>query len=172
MFKGLCKFLFPVIFAATTSSYASELNLYSINTGSFVYHLTNNHGQYTEGFDNQFFSVERKFSKDSKYSLVAGTMKNSFDDRCVALGVRRDWVSNGSDLVFKGIYGYVGEFFFDAFRNCGDSGAYRTVRDATGIGFSPYIYHAAQYNITDFFGVEAGIILPSIFVVSMQWSFR
>ncbi len=27
---------------------ANELNLYSVNTGSYVYHLTNNHGQYTE----------------------------------------------------------------------------------------------------------------------------
>lgn len=27
---------------------ANELNLYSVNTGSYVYHLTNNHGQYTD----------------------------------------------------------------------------------------------------------------------------
>ena len=39
---------------------ASEINLYSINTGSYVYHLTGNHGQYTENFENNFFSVERK----------------------------------------------------------------------------------------------------------------
>ncbi|VTN98401.1 Uncharacterised protein [Klebsiella pneumoniae] len=30
---------------------ANELNLYSVNTGSYVYHLTNNHGQYTENFE-------------------------------------------------------------------------------------------------------------------------
>lgn len=47
---------------------AKEINLYSVNTGSYVYHLTNNHGQYTENFENHFFSVERKFSEDSKYS--------------------------------------------------------------------------------------------------------
>ncbi len=69
---------------------ANELNLYSVNTGSYVYHLTNNHGQYTENFENHFFSVERKFSADSKYSLLLGTMNNSFNDRCLALGVRRD----------------------------------------------------------------------------------
>ncbi|VFS41522.1 Uncharacterised protein [Serratia liquefaciens] len=34
---------------------ANELNLYSVNTGSYVYHLTNNHGQYTENFENHFF---------------------------------------------------------------------------------------------------------------------
>lgn len=33
---------------------ANELNLYSVNTGSYVYHLTNNHGQYTENFENHF----------------------------------------------------------------------------------------------------------------------
>lgn len=27
---------------------AGEINLYSINTGSFVYHTINNEGQYTE----------------------------------------------------------------------------------------------------------------------------
>ncbi len=49
---------------------AGEINLYSINTGSFVYHTINNEGQYTENFDNKFFSVERKFSEDSKYSIL------------------------------------------------------------------------------------------------------
>ena len=49
---------------------ADEINLYSINTGSYVYHLTHNRGQYTENFENKFISVERKFSDTSKYSLV------------------------------------------------------------------------------------------------------
>jgi len=42
---------------------ASELSLYSINTGSFVYHMTGNVGDYNEIFKNKFFSVERKFSQ-------------------------------------------------------------------------------------------------------------
>jgi hypothetical protein len=88
-----------------TLAQAKEINLYSMNTGSYVYHLTNNHGQYTENFENHFFSVERKFSEDSKYSLLIGTMNNSFDDRCLALGVRRDWYHNGSGWTFKGVYG-------------------------------------------------------------------
>ena len=99
-------------------------------------------------------------------------MKNSFDDRCIALGVRRDWASLGNGWVFKGIYGYVGEFFFDAFEDCGDHGSYKDFKDATGIGFSPYIYHGLQYNFTDYFGIESGIILPAVFVISVQWSFR
>ena len=143
-----------------TLAQAKEINLYSMNTGSYVYHLTNNHGQYTENFENHFFSVERKFSEDSKYSLLIGTMNNSFADRCLALGVRRDWYHNGS------------EFFFDAFEHCGDHGSYKDFKDATGIGFSPYIYHAIQYNFTDYFALESGIIIPSVFVISIQWSFR
>lgn len=158
-----------------TFSFADEINLYSVNTGSFVYHLTGNHGQYTEEFDNNYFSVERKFSEDSKYSLLVGTMKNSFDDRCFSIGVRRDWLKGTGPTegwTFKGVYAYTGEFFFDAFSHCGDSGTYHTAKKITGVGFSPYIYHGLQYNFTDYFGIESGIILPSIFVITMQWSFR
>ncbi|MCV4626929.1 hypothetical protein OFC18_33160, partial [Escherichia coli] len=56
--------------------------------------------------------------------------------------------------------------------HCGDSGTYRTAKKITGIGFSPYLYHGLQYNFTDYFGVEGGIIVPAIFVMSVQWSFR
>lgn len=161
-----------LLLALTPMAHADEINLYSINTGSYVYHLTHNHGQYTENFDNKFFSAERKFSEDSKYSLLVGTMNNSFSDRCLALGVRRDWIKNERGWTFKGVYGYTGEFFFDAFEHCGDHGSYKDFKDATGIGFSPYIYHAIQYNFTDYFGIESGIILPSVFVISIQWSFR
>ncbi|MFP5597647.1 MULTISPECIES: hypothetical protein [Kluyvera] len=157
------------------SSFADEINLYSVNTGSFVYHMSGNHGQYNEKFNNDFFSIERKFSEDSKYSLLVGTMKNSFADRCLSLGVRRDWLQGSGQnkgWTFKGVYAYTGEFFFDAFSHCGDSGTYHTAKKITGVGFSPYIYHGLQYNFTDYFGIESGIILPSIFVVSVQWSFR
>lgn len=101
---------------AMPSAQAGELSLYSMNTGSYVYHMTGNHGQYNEHFNNNFFSVERKFSQDSKYSVLVGTMKNSFDDRCLTLGVRRDWLKNDTGWVLKGVYAYTGEFFFDAFR--------------------------------------------------------
>ncbi|MDU2481227.1 MAG: hypothetical protein E7D34_25430 [Klebsiella sp.] len=138
---------------AMPSAQAGELNLYSMNTGSYVYHMTGNHGQYNEHFNNNFFSVERKFSQ-------------------VTLGVRRDWLKNDTGWVLKGVYAYTGEFFFDAFSHCGDSGTYRTAKKITGVGFSPYLYHGLQYNFTDYFGVEGGIIVPAIFVMSIQWSFR
>ncbi|QLK63753.1 hypothetical protein GE278_23230 (plasmid) [Enterobacteriaceae bacterium Kacie_13] len=168
MSQILCLFLL----VATIGIHAGEINLYSFNTGSFVYHLTGNYGQYSEFFDNKFMSVERKFSEDSKYSALLGTMDNSFGDRCIAMGLRRDWASGDSGWVFKGIYGYTGEFFFNAFKYCGDHGSYNDFKKVTGIGFSPYIYHAIQYNFTDYFGVESGIIIPSVFVISVQWSFR
>ncbi|WP_052282479.1 hypothetical protein [Kluyvera genomosp. 1] len=172
MCKSLISSAFASVVALTAPCNADEINLYSFNTGSFVYHMSGNHGQYNEKFNNDFFSVERKFSADSKYSVLVGTMKNSFADRCLTLGVRRDWLNSQTGWTFKGIYAYTGEFFFDAFSHCGDEGTYRTAKKITGIGFSPYIYHGLQYNFTDYFGVESGIILPSIFVVSMQWSFR
>jgi hypothetical protein len=97
-----------------TPVYANEMALYSVNTGSFVYHMTGNHGQYNEKFNNQFFSVERKLSADSKYSLLVGTMKNSFADRCLSLG-RRDWYAGASGWTFKGVYAYTGEFSLKPF---------------------------------------------------------
>jgi hypothetical protein len=65
-------------------------------------------------------------------------MKNSFNDRCLAAGVRRDWAGWDNGWVFKGIYGYVGEFFFDTFDDCGDHGSYHDFKKATGNGRRPY----------------------------------
>lgn len=81
MLNKLWILLSGLLVVAMPSAQAGELNLYSMNTGSYVYHMTGNHGQYNEHFNNNFFSVERKFSQDSKYSVLVGTMKNSFDPR-------------------------------------------------------------------------------------------
>lgn len=64
-------------------------------------------------------------------------MKNSFDDRCLTLGVRRDWLKNDTGWVLKGVYAYTGEFFFDAFSHCGDSGTYRTAKKSPASVFRP-----------------------------------
>lgn len=106
MFKKLGGSACALVMIGTAPVYADELALYSVNTGSFVYHMTGNHGQYNEKFNNQFFSVERKLSADSKYSLLVGTMKNSFDDRCLSLGARRDWYAGTNGWTFKGVYAY------------------------------------------------------------------
>lgn len=151
---------------------SAELNtLYSINTGSFLFHLVPYDVDSYQYFDNQYFSIERKFSKNSDYSLFAGTFLNSQANRCMLLGVRKDWYRVNNKIVIKGIYSYAGEFFFDAFKDCGNGGVYRTSKEKTGIAFAPYIYHAAQYNFNQHVGVEVGIILPIIFVMSVQWSF-
>ncbi|MDD9173674.1 MULTISPECIES: hypothetical protein [Aliivibrio] len=149
----------------------SELSLYSVNTGSFLYHLVPYDPDSHQYFGNQYFSVERKFSADSDYSFMLGTFLNSQANRCMLIGVRKDWYRVNSKLVIKGMYSYAGEFFIDAFEDCGDGGIYKTSKEKVGVAFAPYIYHAAQYNFTDYFGVEAGFILPGIIVMSMQWSF-
>jgi hypothetical protein len=152
-------------------SYAQLDTFISINTGSFLFHLVPFDTESNQYFDNQYFSVERKFSKNSDYSLIAGTFLNSQANRCFLLGVRKDWYQVNNRLVFKGIYSYAGEFFFDAFEDCGEGGVYRTSKENTGLAFVPYIYHAAQYNFNDHIGVEAGFMLPFILVMSVQWSF-
>lgn len=98
-------------------------------------------------------------------------MNNSFNDCCLVLGVRRDWYYSGSGWIFKGVYGYIGEFFFDVFEYCGDYGFYKDFKDVMGIGFLFYIYYVIQYNFIDYFVVESGIIIFSVFVISIQWSF-
>jgi len=146
-------------------------SLYSINTGSFLYHAFPKNKDSNQYFDNRLFSIERQFHQDSDYSVIAGTFLNSQDHRCVLLGVRKDWYRLNDQTVIKGVYAYAGEFFFDTFEHCGDDGFYETMKDHTGVGFAPYLYHAVQYNFVDYWGVEAGLMLPGILVMSMQWRF-
>lgn len=142
-----------------------------MNTGSFLYHAFPKNEDSNQYFDNRYFSIERKFSKDSDYSWMVGTFLNSQGYRCALLGMRKDWYRVNEQLVIKGVYAYAGEFFFKAFEECGEDGFYEEMKDATGVGFAPYIYHAAQYNFTDYFGVEGGLMLPGIIVMSIQWTF-
>lgn len=164
LFILLCS-LFPQKIAAEPNT------LYSMNTGSFLFHIVPFDTEANQYFNNHYFSVERKFSKESDYSLFAGTFLNSQNNRCILLGMRKDWYNVNNQLVIKGVYSYAGEFFFDAFEDCGDGGVYRTAKDRVGVAAVPYVYHAAQYNFNDHFGVEAGFILPFILVMSVQWSF-
>jgi len=145
--------------------------LFSINTGSFLYHAFPKNEDSNQYFDNRLFSIERKFSADSDYSWLTGTFLNSQKNRCVLLGMRKDWYRINDRFVIKGVYAYAGEFFINTFSHCGDDGFYETMKDHTGVGFAPYLYHAAQYNVTDYWGIEAGLMLPGILVMSMQWSF-
>lgn len=165
------RLLLPIILTSLLPTPLLAKTLYSMNTGSFLYHALPKDDDSTQHFDNHYFSIERKFSEDSDYSLMAGTFLNSQNNRCILLGMRKDWYHFSDKLVIKGVYSYAGEFFFETFADCGNGGFYKTAKEKTGIGFAPYIYHAAQYNFTDYFGLETGFILPGIIVVSMQWSF-
>ena len=155
----------------TSSIMANPFDLFSVNTGSFLFHALPPDSESTQYFRNQYFSIERKLSADSDYSILVGTFKNSQNNRCALLGVRKDWYHVNDKLVIKGVYTYAGEFFVDAFDHCGDGGFYEDMKKHTGLAFAPYIYNAAQYNFTDYFGVEGGLILPGILIMSVQWSF-
>ncbi len=93
---------------AMPSTQAGELNLYSMNTGSYVYHMTGNHGQYNEHFNNNFSRWAQVFS-GFKIQRAGRNDENS-DDRCLTLGVRRDWLKNDTGWVLKGVYAYTGNF--------------------------------------------------------------
>lgn len=54
MRRTLVSSVFASAAALAAPCKAGEINLYSINTGSFVYHMTGNHGQYNEKFNNDF----------------------------------------------------------------------------------------------------------------------
>lgn len=155
----------------SASAIANPLELFSMNTGSFLYHALPKNDDSNQYFDNRYFSIERKFHAESDYSWLVGTFMNSQNHRCALLGMRSDWYRFNEKTVFKGVYAYAGEFFVEPFSDCGNEGFYNEMKDATGVGFAPYLYHAIQYNFTDYFGVEGGLLVPGIVVMSMQWSF-
>jgi hypothetical protein len=65
---------------------------------------------------------------------------------------RRDWAGWDNGWVFKGIYGYVGEFFFDTFDDCGDHGSYHDFKSNRDRFFA--------LHISFWYGCM-GIIIPS-----------
>ena len=99
-------------------------------------------------------------------------MKNSFDDRCLTLGVRRDWLKNDTGWLLKACMPIPGNFSLTLSATAATQAPTVPLKKSPAFGFSPYIYHGLQYNFTDYFGVEGGIIIPAIFVMSIQWSFR
>ena len=57
------------------------------------------------------------------------------------------------------------------FRNCGDGGIYKTFKKKTGVGFAPYLYHGLEYDISKNISLETGLLLPHIYVISLQLNF-
>lgn len=151
----------------TTKKTESKL---SFKVGSYVYHMSQDSSDvYNESFNNKLFTVSYKIS--DKNEIVMGTLLNSYKDRCILLGVERNWYNFNSKLSFQGLYAYVGEFFVNQFSHCKDEGMYNIFKKHTGIGFAPYLYHGIKYDIFPFVSIEAGLILPGIVATTMRWQF-
>ncbi len=144
---------------------------YSLNTGSFVYHAYSPQRDFTQYFENHFFALERKIRNPYVDALVIGSALNSHGNRCLMLGVQKDWIQYDERLSFEGVYAYAGEFFFDAFDRCGDEGFYSNIKDITGVGFTMYIYHGIEYDLGRHLSLEFGAALPAILLLSVQWHF-
>lgn len=153
---------------AADATMNKDLN-YSLNTGSFIYHAYSPGQTYTQYFQNQFIAVEKKIDNPIIDSIIAGTLLNSYGNRCALLGVQKNWSNLSDRMTFEGVYSYAGEFFFDAFSECGEMGIYHDIKKATGLGFAPYIYHGIEYDLHPNVSLEAGVILPGIIVFSLQW---
>ncbi|WP_237680789.1 hypothetical protein [[Erwinia] mediterraneensis] len=167
-FVTLCILCGPGFFSRAS---ADELDLYSLHTASFVYHPYGSDKKFTQYFKNEFIAIERRMDQDSDYSLSLGTLKNSEGNRCMLFALGKKW-GEYKKWSFEGLYAYTGEFFFDTFSHCGDSGAYHDLKKATGIGFAPYIYHGVKYDVNDYIGLRSGFILPGIIVLSVQLRFK
>lgn len=124
---------------------------------------------YNEGFDNQLVMAGMKLNKE--YEIVAGTIINSYGDRCAILGIGKNWYNYNSKISVEGSYAYVGEFFLHQFNNCKDSGTYENFSNLTKIGFAPYIYHGIKYKFHPIASFEFGLIFPSVLVGTIRWEF-
>lgn len=122
------KYLFALLLVfISISAQSKEPNIYAVNPIAFIYHADRPGKKYTQYFQNKYIAIERKFSLDSDYSLVIASLKNSFSDRCMLIGVRKDWIKNGR-WTLKGGYAYAGEFFLNTFSHCGDEGIYKNIK--------------------------------------------
>ena len=157
-----------VLFSLNAFSQDTELPKITINTGSFLYHVVPSSAgsDYTQYFDNEFLAVGVRITEKTYFSF--GTSLNSFGDRMAVIGFRTVLHRFNDKIYFEGFYAYAGEFFFSEFSHAGDQGIYKEIKDKTGIGFAPYIYHGFDFKINSFLTLEAGVILPIIPVATLQ----
>ncbi|WP_413722275.1 hypothetical protein [Sodalis sp. RH23] len=165
--KFIC---FMCLMSCFSQAFANDLDLYSLDTASFAYHIYAPKEGDNQYFKNQLVAIERKVHKNSDYSFFAGTFINSESNRCVLLGMGKNWVRR-NQWSFEGLYAYAGEFVFTPFERCGDDGFYQDIKRATGIGFAPYIYHGVKYDVNSHVSVRSGILLPGIVIMSLQLRF-
>lgn len=153
------------------SSSSEDYNKFAIKVGSFVYHIEGDKdsSKYTEEFDNKLLAASYKFSQDKE--IVIGSLLNSYSDRCAIIGMGKNWHQINSKLSFEGLYAYAGEFFFDNTQDCGNKGIYQTIKQKTGLGFAPYIYHGIKYKLLPNFALELGLIAPTVLVATTRFEF-
>ena len=147
---------------------------YSLNTGSFVFHTNSpapGEKKFTQYLQNEYVAFEKKIDHPMIDALVLGTFINSFNHRCLLLGVQKNWLQFSDRMSFEATYAYAGEFFVDTFADCGAEGFYKGARDTTGIGFIPFIYHNIEYDLSRHLSVEAGVLFPTVLALTLQWHF-
>ena len=169
--------LFFIFFLSSANLWSQDIldsqkdKKFSLNFASFTHHLynPNKNDDYIEKFDNQLIVLGYKIAKNSRIAI--GTLKNSYDDRCLVLGLEQNFYNFNSKFSFEGFYAYSGEFFFDSFANCGNQGRYKDFKNASKIGFVPYIYHGLSDKFNPSLSLKSGIILPGVLASWLQWSF-
>ena len=145
---------------------------FSIHTGSYIKHIVPNGKGLNQKLGNKFFDIEFKLDNNKYFDkTLIGTFLNSEGNRCILLGVQKDWKNINNRLTFEGVYAYAGEFFFSTFEHCGDAGPYNKIRNKTGVGFAPYIYHGLEYGLNKHISLELGFIAPLIAVSTIQFHF-
>jgi len=170
MKKFLLLFIITQLVLLSNSLAKDDKQRYTLRTGSYAKHiLDDGDDDYNQDFENKFFALGIGVYEESE--ILIGSLKNSFDNRCLFLGYGTNWHNFNKKLSFEGIYAYVGEFFIEEFKDCGDEGFYRKSNERFNVGFAPYIYHGLKYQITPYFAVESGIVLPDIAIASVIWSF-
>lgn len=100
--------------------------------------------------------------------MSIGTAKNSFGDYMMMIGYRHIRHRFNDRIYFEGLYSYSGEFFFPIFSHVGDHGIYKDIKNITGLGFAPYLYHGLDFEITSYLTLEVGFILPFITIATLQ----
>ena len=147
---------------------------YSLNTGSFVFHTNSpdpGEKKFTQYLQNEYVAIEKKIDHSMIDAVILGTFVNSFNHRCLLLGVQKNWIQFSNRMTLEATYAYAGEFFVEPFSECGAEGFYNGVREATGIGFIPFIYHDIEYDFTPYLSLETGVIFPAILAITLQWHF-
>ena len=174
-FLLLCLFSFQVfateVFATEVSATKDTTRNYTMNIGSYVYHIPEffETKEYTQEFDNGLFALGFRIGPKEYFKI--GTLLNSFESRCFLVGVKRSWRNFDNKFIFQGFYGYVGEFFFDVFKDCANLGLYRTFEEHTSLQGVPYIFHGFEYSFLPHMSVEFGLLLPGLFLATFEIRF-